>query len=276
MEVFTEDYIRKTYSSKTKTSLITSIINAYCSCTYLNRNLWMLQKIVDMLKEIEAASHKPQEIITLLCKLISYINQNEQREFVPPKENIQHMLYSAFSSNEDIAYMSKYVTDDIYTLLSILYISIKHADVHDLSSSLAIVRHVLKTPSKTKELDSHDCMFVFILQLLQDFHFDEDIVKYVTCCKDIFYYRLRKKDKPERENLIYFGVYVMISRKVVTKALSSLSKNSLLYIVPRVDPTARSNIEQMKSLHTHYHERNMEKKVIDTLDKQHDFEVIKR
>ena len=248
MEVFTENYIRETYSSKTKISLIISIINTYCSATYLNRNIWMIEKIVESLKEIESCAHKPQDTIHAICKLISYIKQNPKKDFVAPIENIQHMLYSSLSSNTDISFMHDLVSDDSYTLLSILYMNLKQ--MTDLNSSIAITKYILDTSPVSKELDSYDCMFVFILNLIDHFNLEPKIKKYITSCKDLFYYRLRKKDRHERANLIYYSIYVMISRHVSNRPL--VAHNVLVHklnendFTPRIDPNIANEMEQLR------------------------------
>jgi hypothetical protein len=261
MEVFSEDYIRNTYSCKTKVSLLTSIINIYCSTTYLNRNLWLLEKVAETLHEIENSSHKSSVIISLVCKLVTYISKIPKREFIVPFENLQYLLYSTISAHSQLTFMRDLVTEEGFSFFNVLFTNVR--DSQDLQQSLAIVKNILtQNTSRTKELDPYDCMFVFLLQLPTILELDNKINKYVTSCKDIFYYRLRKKDKPNRVNLIYFAVYVLLTRHVSYKALAGQSTHDYLFITPRIDLKKAHSTEGPKQS---FHNQETKKIVLENM-----------
>lgn len=273
MDIFTESYIRETYSSKTKWTIITDIIHTYCA-SHLNRNLWMIKLVVKILQNIELLAHKPQETITAICKLISYINRNKAYEFTPPNDSIQHMLYSSYSSCEMISFMYDLVNEDTYTLLSILYKNIK--DSLDLIPCLAITRHILSNSQsiKSKDLDTYDCMFIFILKLIDQLHLPLNIAEYITASKDLFYYRLKKKNRADRCNLIYFSIYVMVTRRVSNKALSE-SSHDYLFITPKIN---LKMTQEMDLLRKTYKKSNNYKSVTITTNEYitSNFEIIKK
>lgn len=246
MDIFTEDYIRNKYSCRTKNSLLTSILNIYCSSSYLNRNLWMLQSIYDILQNIEKNSRKTADAITLICKLVTLMGKNKKRELNIYPENMQYMLYTTISCDPQIGFIKDLVTDSTYSFMNILYVNIR--DSLDLQQSLSITANILKDQSsRSKELDSYDCMFIFLLQIPKIIVLEKNIEKYIITCKDLFYYRLRKKDRPHRENLIYFCVYILIKKQVIYKFLSD-SSHDYLFIAPKYEDNIKILKEKPKKL----------------------------
>jgi hypothetical protein len=248
MDIFTEEHIKKIYSSRTKNSVLTSILNLYCSATYLNRNLWMLESIHDTFQNIEKNSGKTADIIYLINKLVTLMNKNKKRELRIYPENMQYMLYTTISCDPQIGFIKELVTESTYSFLNILYVNIR--DSLDLQQSFSITANILKeTNSKSKELDSYDCMFIFLLQMPKLIVLEKNVEKYITTCKDLFYYRLRKKDRYYRENLIYFCVYILIKKQVTYKEISGNS-HDYLFIYPKCDDTIKVIKDKPKKLET--------------------------
>lgn len=245
MEVFTEEYIRSKYSCKTKASLLSSIINIYCSGTYLNRNLFVLETVTNTLQEIENSSRKPTDCVNLICKLVAVINKLPRREFQIPTDNLHHLLYSTISISPNIEFMRDLVNEEALTFFNILYTNIN--DSQDAKQCLSIAEYLIKKPiNRTKDIDSYDCLFVFLIQVSSMIALKSKIKKYIDCSKDIFYYRLKKKDKQHRKNLILYAVYVLASRKVSYKQISS-SSHDYLFISPKIDPTTEDEMTRLRT-----------------------------
>lgn len=250
MELLTEEEIEKTYNSKTKISIITSIVNTYIYTTYLTRNVWMLTQISELLQEVESNAGKSLKIVKSLCKLVSYIKMNKPLEFAIARDNqqnLEHLLYSLVSVSPDIVFMRDYVDDTTYSYLGILYNNISsptnpHVNPHQ---SLAIVEKIISINS-TRELDGYDIMFLFLLKLPE---LNPEIKQYIELSKDIFYYRLRKKDRPIRVNIIYFSIYVLISKKVKNIALAANSSNNTEYlnVVPKIDQNQLNEMDYLRA-----------------------------
>lgn len=247
MEVFTEEYIRSKYSSKTKASLLSSIINVYCSGTYLNRNLFVIETLTNTLQEIENSSRKPTDCINLICKLIATMHKLPQREFKVPTDNLHHLLYSTISISPNIEFMRDLVNEEALTFFNILFNNIN--DAQDAKQCLSITEYLMNKPiNRTKDIDNYDCLFVFLIQIITMITIKSKVKRYVDCCKDIFYYRLKKKDKLHRKNLILYAVYVLVSRKVSYQPISNTS-HDYLFISPKIN---YSTEDEMSRLRTSY------------------------
>lgn len=240
----TEEYIMEEYSCKEKIPLLLSIINSYCSSTYLNKNLWMLMQISELLLSIETNTRKSQEIKESMCKLVLQIGKNKKHTFTVPYENIQYMLYSFNTYNTHCEFMREYVEESLFGYFCILYNNIK--DSLDSKHSLVIANYIIQN-NTNKELDGYDALFIFLQKIVDILHLDKKIKKYIVNSKDIFYYRLKKKDKPLRINLIYFSLYVMITRDVIYKPLS-IKNTDYLFIAPKIDPIASLEMLRLREV----------------------------
>jgi len=255
IELLTEEEIEKTYNSKTKISIITSIVNTYIYKTYLTRNVWMLTQISDLLQEVESNAGKSQKIVKSLCTLVSYIKMNKPLEFsisYDNHQNLEHLIYSLVSVSPDIVFMRDYVDDTTYSYLGILYNNINSAVLVGPHQSLAIVEKIISINS-TRELDGYDIMFLFLLKLIEfKTDIDPKIKQYIELSKDIFYYRLRKKDRPIRVNIIYFSIYVLISKKVKNVALASnnatnSANTEYLNVIPQLDHNQLNEMDYLRA-----------------------------
>jgi hypothetical protein len=258
MELLTEEEIEKTYNSKTKMSIITSIVNTYIHKTYLTRNVWMLTQISELLQEVETNAGKSLKIVKSLCTLVSYIKMNKPLEFAishDNQQNLDHLLYSLVSVSPDIVFMRDYVDDTTYSYLGILYNNISASlptNSTSLHASLSIVEKIISINS-TRELDGYDIMFLFLLKVIEvKADIDSKIKQYIELSKDIFYYRLRKKDRPIRVNIIYFSIYVLISKKVKNTALAATnatnaSNTEYLNVVPKIDHNQLNEMDYLRA-----------------------------
>ena len=231
MKLITEDEIKKIYNCKTKLTIINTIINIYCAKSYINHNLWMLLQISDILKDIEANTRKSQEIVASLCKLVSVIKINKTTTITIEKEDLQTLLFHTYSVSSNLGFIRELVDEATYNYLGILYDNLR--DGKNMNQSLAIVEKIIET-STSKELDGYDCMFLFLLNIIDMLEFRSSIKKYCNVCKDIFYYRLKKKDRPLRVNLIYFTIIILISKKISNKQLVGKSTD-YLNIMPAIN-----------------------------------------
>jgi hypothetical protein len=231
MKLITEDEIKKIYNYKTKLSIINTIINIYCAKSYINHNLWMLLQMSDILKDIEANTRKSQEIVLSLCKLVSIIKLNKSEIITIEKEDLQTLLFYTYSVSTNLEFIKELVDDTTYNYLGILYENLR--DGKNMNQSLAIVQKIIET-STSKEFDGYDCIFLFLLNIIDILEFRSSIKKYINICKDIFYYRLKKKDRHLRVNLIYYSIIILISKKISNKSLV-VKKNDYLNIMPLID-----------------------------------------
>lgn len=246
--IFSEEYIVKHYSYRNKYQLLSEILNTFCSGTYVSKNLWMLEHIVEMLENIEESAHKTQDIINLICNMCQCISRNKKKTLEIPCQESKHILYSFPKYSTPFSNIKHLLTEDTYSYMVIIYENMKES--RDAVLNLSIVKNILyddKASKTPRTLDPYDCMFLFLLEVIELLPIEENIKKYVLHSKDIFYYRLKKRDKPLRSSLIYYSVYTLTTRHVSYKPVSSHG-HEYLFVEPRLDQKRNYEVERSRRL----------------------------
>jgi hypothetical protein len=141
--------------------------------------------------------------------------------------------------------MNDYVLEDVCKYYSILYEIIKSSE--DETTALQLANTLLNSPSRSKEMDSYDCMFFFMLKVFDILQLDPKVCRYVTFCKDIFYYRLKKKDRAQRINLIYYSIYVLVTKKVSYKPINVANTHDYLFKPVEIDYRKVHEVQTLKA-----------------------------
>lgn len=245
MDVFTDAHIHKTYKSTNKWHMIGLILNLYCSETHLSRNLWLLSQITDTLEEIEDNAHRSQAIVESICKLVAFIKKTPKKDFHITPKNTNFLLYHVENISPAIGFMKDFVSEDAYKYYSILYENIKNNE--DEITCLQITNTLLSLSQKSKEMDQFDCMFFFMLKLLEILQLDPKMCKYINFCKDLFYYRYKKKDKMLRVNLVYYSIHVLVTKKVSYKPLMTTNSHEYLFRPIEIDYRKIHEVQTLKA-----------------------------
>ena len=246
-KLFSEEYIIKHYSYRTKYQLLSEILNAFCSATYVSKNLWMLEHVVEFLSNIEESAHRTQDIIDIICKMCECISRNKKKTLDIPCQDTKHLIYSTplgdpFPSLRDL------FTETTYQYMVIMYQNMK--ETRDAILNMSIVKNILydeKASKNPRSLDPYDCMFLFLLEIIEMLPIENNVKQYVLHSKDIFYYRLKKRDKSLRSSLIYYSVYVLSTKHVSYKPIASHG-HEYLFVEPRIDKKRLSEVERSRRL----------------------------
>ena len=246
MDLFSEDYILKHYSYRYKHQLLGEILNAFCSGTYVSKNLWMLENIVDNLQKIEESAHKTQDIIGLICKMCECMSRNKKKTLDVPCQDTKHLLYNIPRASDPFPSLRELFTDETYAYTVFMYENMKES--RDATLNMAVVKNILydeRAAKNPRSLDPYDCMFLFFLEAIELLPIEETVKRYVLHCKDIFYYRLKKRDKPLRSSLVYYSVYVLTTKNVSYRPVASHG-HEYLFVEPRVDQKRSYEVERSK------------------------------
>lgn len=246
-KLFSEEYIIKHYSYRNKYQLLGEILNAFCSATYLSKNAWMLEHVVEFLSNIEDSAHKTQDIIDLICKMCECMSRNKKKTLDIPCQETKHLLYNTPLS-DPFPGIKDLFTETTYNYMVIMYQNMKES--RDATLNMSIVKNILydeKASRNPRSLDPYDCMFLYLLEVLEMLPIDNKVKQYVIHSKDIFYYRLKKRDKPLRSNLIYYSVFVLTTKHVSYKPVASHG-HEYLFVEPRLDKKRSSEVERSRRL----------------------------
>lgn len=245
-KLFSEEYILKHYSYRNKHQLLGEILNAFCSGTYVSKNLWMLEHIVENLEKIEESAHRTQDIIDLICKMCGCMSRNKRKTLEIPCQDTKHLLYGTPRRSDPFPSLKPLFTDETYGYMVFVYENMKES--RDATLNMAVVKNILydeKAARSPRSLDPYDCMFLFLLEATELLPIEDSVKRYVMHCKDIFYYRLKKRDKPLRSSLIYYCVYVLTTKHVSYRAIASHG-HEYLFVEPRVDQKRSYEVERSR------------------------------
>lgn len=242
----TYDFVQKLVSQVKKHDICTFICHFLCDHVLTN-NIWTLKTVKDYLEKIEACKSNEKEKLTkLLYSLLhllgnsdkgiyTFFYPNEKSDmFVDDIKNIRY--YSNSHDNEDLSPIQSIVTEEVYTLLNIMYDCFLYSveSKESLQKCFIIIRYLLTlTPRQyiqgtTKKITTDIIDFIFILCVWysNNKQCPKDISLYINHIKDIFYYRLKKKDKLIRINILFYLIHVIINKKVVYQEIDYEGMNN--------------------------------------------------
>lgn len=214
---------------------ITNISTLVFSSHTLTTNIWILEKMKDYFIEIDKCKDKDKliNIVYSLCHLMANCEKknykffNDQEKPETFRNSIMSILvHSSVQTitHNEITQLHTYVTEEVYQLLCILYDSFiysvnpKEALQYDfiiMRYFLSITPKIYLQPSNLKQkMDIIDIVFLLCMIYVEKDAMDDDLKEYVKCMKDLFYYKLKKKDKKQRVNILFFIIYVIIHKNV--------------------------------------------------------------
>jgi hypothetical protein len=231
----TYDFVQRLVSQVKKHDICSFICHFLCDHVLTN-NIWTLKTVKDYLEKIETCKSNEKEKLTKLLYSLLHLLGNSDKgiyTFYYPNEkgdmfaddikNIRY--YSNVNDNEDLSPIQSIVTEEVYTLLNILYDCFLYSveSKESLQKCFIIIRYLLTLTPKhyiqgnTKKITTDVIDFIFILCVWysNNNQCPKDISLYVNHIKDIFYYRLKKKDKLLRINILFYLIHVLINKKVI-------------------------------------------------------------
>lgn len=197
------------------------IINTYCQ-HYVNKNLWVLQELYKVLSKVENNPTKTEthQLVASIAILVS-LNPRKSLHIYRKDQNdaIREILFTAayvdFPETEEFKQM---LHEEAYGLMNIVCGHIKNR--RKTNDVFAIISYLIACPKnrfykKKCDIDPIDHVFILLMKLAPE----NDIGEYTLLCKDIFYYRIKKKDKLLRINLLFYSVFVMIGHNVSSQQI---------------------------------------------------------
>jgi hypothetical protein len=231
------------------------LIHLYCD-KYINKNIWVLKELHKNinLTEYKLSITELQTILTNIATLIS-LNSIKSLHLYKQKEiNIQEILYtSTYTLFHEIEEFKNILKEEIFELINILSGNIILRT--NIQQTFTIINFILnskknKVFNSKSSLDVVDLLFLIIIKLLNSIN-EEDISEYVILCKDLFYYRVKKVDKLNRINLMFYCVFVMVHRHLSNQEIlyqkQKENKYDYLYIKFNVDKNAIKSLNADKA-----------------------------
>jgi len=236
-ETFTRTLILNAGVNKTQLcSYVTHFICAHC----LSSNVWFFERIKMHYEELEQCKNTDKVTLTKISfNLFHLLACSEKKDYVfsdpqdKPDMFRNHILNIIQSSNvtvthEELEQMREFLHQEIYLLLNIIFDNLMYTvDVTTVTQNcLLTARYILTLPArrlykpdKKSNLDAADIMFILFVVYGNHSSCPRHLSDYITLIKDLYYFKLLKKDKVKRVNLIFYTLYAIISKSVYTQAL---------------------------------------------------------
>jgi hypothetical protein len=231
----TYDFVQRLVAQVKKQDICTFVCHFLCDHVLTN-NVWTLKTVKEYLEKIESCKNNEKDKLSKLLYSLLHLLGNSDKgiyTFYYPNEKSDMFLddikniryYSNSHDNEDLSQIQSIVTDEVYTLLNILYDCFLYSveSKESLQKCFIIIRYLLTlTPRNyiqgtTKKVTTDIIDFIFILCVWysNNKQCPKDINLYINHIKDIFYYRLKKKDKLIRINILFYLIHIIINKKVI-------------------------------------------------------------
>lgn len=266
----TYDFVQRLVSQVKKQDICTFICHFLCDHVLTN-NIWTFKTVKDYLEKIETCKNNEKDKLTKLIYSLLHLLGNSDKgiyTFYYPNEksnmfsddikNIRY--YSKSHNNEDLSQIQSIVTDEVYTLLNILYDCFLYSveSKESLQKCFIIIRYLLTlTPRNyiqgtTKKITTDIIDFIFILCVWysNSKQCPQDISLYINHIKDIFYYRLKKKDKLIRINILFYLIHVINNKKVIHQEIDYEGMNIIEESVEEIqecEDKVKSKVSKQKN-----------------------------
>jgi hypothetical protein len=215
-----EFYVKQ---GRNKTIFACFLVKLYAQ-NYVSKNLWLIKELAQHVTDIERSGKRKEELIealTCACNLLA-AQEQKQLTLLDKKDNgknkIERILYASHKEYEDLMEFRDILKQDVYNLLNTLYKNLVHAC--DLNESFVIIKYLISLKKKdlyyseSTQNDAYDLLFIVLFNFADTNRVPPDVLEYINCSKDLFYYRCKQKDKFERVNLLFYAVFVLTQRRV--------------------------------------------------------------
>lgn len=267
--IFSMKNIRRTHI------LIDHLINYY-SEFYISRNIWIHTELLKILQSHEIRLY--QKIIDISFLITQLERKNislYDKSKIPNERKIDEILdyYKNFNEYEELCDFKNVFYDKSWTLIHIIYDNCKKSI--NIKETFSIITYLIGEKKiqirkiELLNLDKVDYLFLILKCFIDNNDtIDEKIKRYITCSKNLFYYRLKKKDKIYRINLLFYCFYICITKNVKHQKIlykrkdkkTSLNQNYLYIIFYRDISMIRStqDLKNKKKLENNLYLKNID------------------
>lgn len=227
------DFVRNLVHKGKKQDICTYICHFVCDHV-LSNNVWVYAKFKEYLQHIEVC--KPSErdrlvkLVYAMCHLVGNADKGTFTFHFPNEktplftEDIKNIRYSNGTKDfPDLVQLQPILTEEAYTLLSIMYEAFLYSveSKANLQKCFVILRyfltlsprHYIQGTTRGVTMDIIDFVFLICVWYGNNPHCTQDLQQYISLVKDIFYYKLKKKDKVLRINILFYLIYVLIEKR---------------------------------------------------------------
>jgi hypothetical protein len=234
----------------------------------LTDNIWMIERVKRYFVEIDSCKptvdkDKITKLFYGLCHLLGVSDKHnfvffnsDERPDIFRNDVMSIMAHSSVATFNDITQLQDVVTEEVYKLFCILFDHLLYAveTKEILQQTFIILRYLFTlTPKQFLQnvackMDMIDLVFLLCIVYSNNQLCSKDIACYIECMKDIFYYKLKKKDKKKRLNILFYIFHVLIKKHVYSQPIDYEGSNYLDELTTTRNPVATLGNEDSTEL----------------------------
>jgi hypothetical protein len=207
-----------------KPKLIARLIEIF-SQKYISKNVWLIEEFYKIVCHIFMAKPKCESLLQHLANCMLLLKRVGRRKVdlrnvKGSVDDVQRIIYRHDSSAPyNLGDLQTKVNENVYSLVHFIYHSwLTGACYEDM---LIALTHVCNLPVKERKIDKDgteisDYLWMRLVELATklDDGRNDLIYKFTRIGKEMYYYKLTKKNSLERINLLYFCSLVMAQKDV--------------------------------------------------------------
>jgi hypothetical protein len=240
-----------------------SIFITHFICLHtLTNNVWFLMRLKMYYEKIEKCKNtEKNKLIELTYGLFHMIASSNKKHYVFFRENEKSeqlqseirstIINSNIGTFSDTEQLKSILSNEVFTLLNIIYdsflYSIETKEV--IQNNFIILRYLLTLTPKQylkstiykNQMNISDFVILICMIYSTTSYCPSELKEYITCVKDIFYYRLKKKDRKKRLNLLFYLIHVIISKDIVNTEIDYEGNRFLTDLISQNTNTNTNN-----------------------------------
>lgn len=206
------------YKRESKHHLLSTMNDLFCKY-YICKNVWLVRYFHQSLKNIEECRNKEQamEYWLRLNKLLQQLGTRKTDLTKLPVDHdlIQRISYLHTADFEILLPWKNRLKDEIFAEVNYVYKNVYTAE--NVSLALQCILHLssLKTNEVfVEKTDYHimDVLWKMLSNVAKESH--PLVGEFYILCRDLYYYKLKQKSRPDRLNYLLFCVLVLCKRDV--------------------------------------------------------------
>lgn len=215
------------------------LIYTFC-CSFHDSNIWSLNIVHNVLSDLEN-NKRNHESLSILIDLMRNIEQKYYNIPIIDKDIITSWLQSINYDNSLIFDTYNTVIKDSF--IDILSLFIHFIDIKDPKRSVIVLQHIFCMKPKDIFVSPNNNIYWFIFDILLNKTTNTICKDYVGISRDLFFYKMTKKEQHHIMHVIYNCVSIVIHNRTKNQVIDISSLNvykkadrmEYLYFIPNYD-----------------------------------------
>lgn len=233
------DFVKNLVSKGKKQDICAYVCHFVCDHV-LSNNLWVYTKLKEYFELIEGCKpserNKLTKLVYAMCHLVGNADKGSYTFYYPYEksvvftEDIKNIRFSnGLKEFAELSQLQPILTEEAYVLLSVMFEAFMYSveSKVNLQRCFVILRYFLtlsprqyiQGTTRGITMDIIDFVFLICVWYGNNPHCTDDLRQYIALIKDIYYYKLKKKEKVVRINILFYLIYVIMEKRTINQPI---------------------------------------------------------